>query len=83
MKKLIAVLGLSTALLLAGCEEVATDENVLYLETIQEYETDYGYGEIVRDPDTGCLYVSSDGDDLAPYYDVEGKVAGCGDSQNY
>lgn len=34
MKKMIAVLGLSTALLLAGCEEAPTDENVLYLETI-------------------------------------------------
>lgn len=80
MKKLIAVLGLSTALLLAGCEESAPDENLLYLETIQEYETDYGYGDVVRDPDTGCMYFES-GDSLTPYYDSDGEIAGCGDVQ--
>lgn len=87
MKKLIAVLGVSTALLLAGCEgEVDTGSNTseeLYLETVQEFDMDYGYGgEVVRDPDTGCMYFVTYGDTIHPYYDVDGEVAGCGDFQN-
>ena len=66
-------LGVLSSVLLVGCAE--SEENYIYFKSTKNIETDYGYETVIRDPDTGCMYFHGTN---TPYYDKEGKVAGCG-----
>lgn len=77
MKKIILTVGVLSSILLAGCvDESQSETNTVHFKTVKRVESEFGYGNIIRDPDTGCMYYSYE---KTPYFDKEGKVAGCGE----
>lgn len=77
MKKLTLV-AVVAALTLVGCGGYESGTRVQ--DGQFEVVKDVGRYDLLRDIDTGCMYIESHRSDggIAPYYDKDGKVAGCG-----
>lgn len=68
-------------MLLVGCTNYDSGEEIND-QLVDVGNLGSGY-DLVRDTNTGCIYIRetnvSHSKPLTPYYDEEGKVAGCGE----
>lgn len=78
-----SILGLSV-LSLSACDE---EDNKQYDSEVQtKVGTEDFSDSLVRDEKTGCIYIEITNrqyqDATVPYYDKDGKVAGCGKTED-